>query len=434
MESQHTEQEMPVGSLRIGLFTDTYAPQVNGVSISLQLISEGLKKRGHQVTIFAPRFPGYKDDQSNVMRLPSLKYLNNPPIYVAVLGTPRSTWSLTRRHFDVLHAHSPLSVGLLAYLTASTKRLPLIYTYHTSITDYTHYVKFIGGTSVMKYAARWFSAASTNLGDQIVVPSPKFERLLHEQKVRRNIHVVPNGIDLSSFQTAKNPGSIRRKLGIKPDAPILLTVGRMDPEKRLDFVVDAFVRIAGNNPDVHLVFAGDGSARKSIESQALGTKVKDRIHFLGMVARAELPDVLHDADLFLSASTTEVHPISVIEAIASGLPIVAVKDEAFEGMIENDQNGYMVPLNLETYADTISALLTDREKLTRFGKHSAALSEKYSIEGQVKALEKLYMEAILQNWRGRLIERLLPKDIDKIPGRISQEINKILPGRSKENK
>lgn len=434
MESQHTEQEMPVGSLRIGLFTDTYAPQVNGVSISLQLISEGLKKRGHQVTIFAPRFPGYKDDQSNVMRLPSLKYLNNPPIYVAVLGTPRSTWSLTRKHFDVLHAHSPLSVGLLAYLTASTKRLPLIYTYHTSITDYTHYVKFIGGTSVMKYAARWFSAASTNLGDQIVVPSPKFERLLHEQKVRRNIHVVPNGIDLSSFQTAKNPGSIRRKLGIKPDAPILLTVGRMDPEKRLDFVVDAFVRIAGHNPDVHLVFAGDGSARKSIESQALGTKVKDRIHFLGMVARAELPDVLHDADLFLSASTTEVHPISVIEAIASGLPIVAVKDEAFEGMIENDQNGYMVPLNLETYADTISALLTDREKLTRFGKHSAALSEKYSIEGQVKALEKLYMEAILQNWRGRLIERLLPKDIDKIPGRISQEINKILPGRSKENK
>lgn len=434
MESQHTEQEMPVGSLRIGLFTDTYAPQVNGVSISLQLISEGLKKRGHQVTIFAPRFPGYKDDQSNVMRLPSLKYLNNPPIYVAVLGTPRSTWSLTRKHFDVLHAHSPLSVGLLAYLTASTKRLPLIYTYHTSITDYTHYVKFIGGTSVMKYAARWFSAASTNLGDQIVVPSPKFERLLHEQKVRRNIHVVPNGIDLSSFQTAKNPGSIRKKLGIKPDAPILLTVGRMDPEKRLDFIVDAFVRIAGHNPDVHLVFAGDGSARKSIESQALGTKVKDRIHFLGMVARAELPDVLHDADLFLSASTTEVHPISVIEAIASGLPIVAVKDEAFEGMIENDQNGYMVPLNLETYADTISALLTDREKLTRFGKHSAALSEKYSIEGQVKALEKLYMEAILQNWRGRLIERLLPKDIDKIPGRISQEINKILPGRSKENK
>ncbi len=432
MEIQQSEQEIPVSSLRIGLFTDTYAPQVNGVSVSLQLISDGLTRRGHQVTIFAPRFPGYKDSESNVMRLPSLKYLNNPPIYVAVLGTPRSTWSLTRRDFDVLHAHSPLSVGLLAYLTASTKRLPLIYTYHTSITDYTHYVKFIGGTGVMKYAARWFSAASTNLGDQIVVPSPKFERLLMEQKVRRQIHVVPNGIDLSSFQTAKNPGSLRKRLGIDADAPILLTVGRMDPEKRLDFIVDAFAILSENIPNAHLVFAGDGSARKSIESKASGKRVKDRIHFLGMIPRAELPDVLHDATLFLSASTTEVHPISVIEAIASGLPIVAVQDEAFEGMIENDLNGYQVPLNLDGYAETIAQTLVDSEKLERFGKHSAMLSEKYSIEGQVKTLEKLYLEAILQNWRGRLIEKFIPKDIHKIPQRIGDEINKIIPGRMKQ--
>lgn len=432
MQQDALADEQRIGSLRIGLFTDTFAPQVNGVSVSMQLISEGLKQRGHQVTIFAPRFPGYKDDQSNVMRLPSLKYLNNPPIYVAVLGTPRSTWSLTRRHFDVLHAHSPLSVGLLAYLTASTKRLPLIYTYHTSITDYTHYVKFIGGTSVMKHAARWFSAASTNLGDQIVVPSPKFERLLHEQKVRRPIHVVPNGIDLRSFKAAKKPGSLRAQLGIQPDAPILLTVGRMAPEKRLDFIVDAFVRIAERNPNVHLVFAGDGSVRNSIEAQAMRTRYGERIHFLGMVHRADLPNILHDATVFLSASTTEVHPISVIEAIASGLPIVAVQDEAFEGMIEHGQNGYMLPLNLEAYADTILALLNDHEALKRFGEHSIALSEKYSIDGQVKTLEKLYLEAILQNWRGKRIEHLISQNIDKIPETITREINKILPRRSKK--
>jgi 1,2-diacylglycerol 3-alpha-glucosyltransferase len=432
MESQHTPQEMPIGSLRIGLFTDTYAPQVNGVSISLQLISEELKKRGHQVTIFAPKFPGYKDDAPNVMRLPSLKYLNNPPIYVAVLGTPRSTWSLTRRHFDVLHAHSPLSVGLLAYLTASTKRLPLIYTYHTSITDYTHYVRFIGGTSLMKRAAGWFSAASTNLGDQIIVPSPKFHRLLMEQKVRKPIHVIPNGIDLSSFRSAKKPGSLRNRLGVDSEAPILLTVGRMDPEKRLDFIVDAFVLLSERIPNAHLVFAGDGSARAGIEAKAAGTNARDRIHFLGMVNRADLPDILHDATVFLSASTTEVHPISVIEAIASGMPLVAVEDEAFEGMIENDCNGYMVPLDLRVYANTVADLLADKEKLERFGKHSAQLSEKYSIEGQVKALEKLYMEAILQNWRGRFFERFMPKDIEHIPGRIGRRITGMLPGRSRE--
>ncbi|MFM8426399.1 MAG: glycosyltransferase, partial [Chloroflexota bacterium] len=340
------EAAAPHGSLRIGIFTDTYAPQVNGVSISLQLVSEGLKQRGHQVTIFAPRFPGYKDNESNVMRLPSLKYLNNPPIYVAVLGTPRSTWSLTRKHFDVLHAHSPLSMGLLAYLTASTKRLPLIYTYHTSITDYTHYVKFIGGTRVIKHAASWFSAASTNMmGDQIVVPSSKIERMLHEQHVKKPIHVIPNGIDLSNFKTSPNPGGLRARLGIAPDAPILVSVGRVAPEKRLDFLIDVFTRIADQFPQAHLVFGGDGSALEDLKRHAAQTNVNDRIHFLGMVARENLPEVLHDSTVFLSASTTETQGIAMLEGVASGLPVVAVRDDAFEGFFEDDGNGYIVPLD-----------------------------------------------------------------------------------------
>jgi len=434
MESNHTE--LPIGSLRIGLFTDTYAPQVNGVSVSLQMISKGLKERGHQVTIFAPKFPGYKDDQPNVMRLPSLKYLNNPPIYVAVLGTPRSTWKLTREHFDVLHAHSPASAGLLAYLTASTKRLPLIYTYHTSITDYTHYIKFIGGTGIIKRAAGWFSKASTDLGDQIVVPSPKFQRLLIAQKVTQPITVIPNGIDLSMFKAVKNPRALRNRLGIDPDAPILLTVGRMDPEKRLEFIVDAFDILSEQVPNAHLVFVGDGGARKSVEKKANASRAKDRIHFLGMVNRAELPDIFHDATVFLSASTTEVHPISVIEAIASGLPMVAVKDEAFEGMLEDDVNGYMVPLDVKKYADTLADLLPDRARLKRFSEQSVMLSEKYSIETQVRSLEKLYMEAILQNWRGNFFQRMMPKNMDQIPNRINRrlrkEIGRIMPGRKKD--
>jgi 1,2-diacylglycerol 3-alpha-glucosyltransferase len=394
-------------SLRIGLFTDTYAPQVNGVSISLQLISQGLQHRGHQVTIFAPKFPGYTDHQAGVVRVPSLKYLNDPPIYVAVLGTPRTTWSLTRKHFDVLHAHSPLSVGLLAYLTASTKNLPLIYTYHTSITDYTHYIKFIGGSAVVRHGARWFSTTTTNLGDQVVVPSPKFGRLLLEQKVRKPIHTIPNGIDLSNFRKAKSPGSFRARLKIKPQAPILLSVGRIDPEKRLDFLIEAFVLMAVEFPEARLVFAGDGSARKDLEAKAASTSVNDRIHFLGMIDRADLPDIFHDATIFLSASTTEVHPISVIEAIASGLPVVAVQDEAFEGMVIEGENGRMTPLNIDLFSKAVQALLSDPVQLERYGKRSSELSQKYSIEGQVRALENLYLEAILQNWRGKGVVRFL---------------------------
>jgi glycosyltransferase involved in cell wall biosynthesis len=180
----------------------------------------------------------------------------------------------------------------------------------------------------------------------------------------------------------------------------------VDPEKRLDFLIDAFAALADRIPEAHLVFAGDGSARKKLEAYAANTKVNDRIHFLGMVNRAELPDLLHDGTIFLSASTTEVHPISVIEAIASGLPLVAVQDEAFEGMIVENENGHLTPLNVGTFSDTLVKLLSDPERLARYRKRSSELSEKFSIEGQVRALENLYFEAILQNWRGSFVSRI----------------------------
>ena len=122
----------------------------------------------------------------------------------------------------------------------------------------------------------------------------------------------------------------------------------------------------------------------------------------------------------------------MIEAIASGLPFVAVQDEAFEGMLEEGQNGYAVSLDVKKYADTLADLLPDRERLKHFSQHSLELSEKYSIETQVKSLEKLYMEAILQNWRGTFFKRMIPKQLNEIPQRISREINEIPQKISKE--
>ena len=230
-----------------------------------------------------------------------------------------------------------------------------------------------------------------------------------EQKVTKPIHTIPNGIDLSNFNTAKNPGSFRARLGVKPDAPILLSVGRVDPEKRLEFLIDAFAHMADRLPTARLVFVGDGSARKKLEEHAAATNVNDRIHFLGMVNRSELPDILHDSTVFLSASRTEVHPISVIEAIASGLPLVAVQDEAFDGMIVENENGHLTPLDVGAFSDTLVKLLNDPERLKQYGKRSVELSEKYSIETQVRSLENLYFEAILQHWRGSFVSRISAK-------------------------
>jgi 1,2-diacylglycerol 3-alpha-glucosyltransferase len=261
--------------------------------------------------------------------------------------------------------------------------------------DYTPYYLKIGGKSrVVRWGAKFFSTATANLCDYIVTPSDKFKRALLEQNVKRPIRTIPNGINLSSFKKTTSPGIFRNKLGLKSDAPILLSVGRADPEKRLDFLIDAFVLLADRIPEAHLVFAGDGSALNKLKEHAASTKVNHRIHFLGMVKRDELPDLLHDGTIFLSACTNEVHPIAALEAIAAGLPIIVVQDEAFEGMLENDLNGYMTQLDVKMYSETIFKLLQDNKKLESFGKHSALLSEKYSIQSQVSMLEKLYREAI----------------------------------------
>jgi len=167
-----------------------------------------------------------------------------------------------------------------------------------------------------------------------------------------------------------------------------------------------------------------------MKHHAASTPVSKRIHFLGMVPHDDLPDVLHDATVFLSASTTETQGIAMLEGVAAGLPVVAVADDAFEGFFEDGGNGYIVPLDVDVFAQKLSDLLSDPSAMQRFRQRSLELSDQFSIENQVCALEKLYIEAILQNWRGNLIERFIPKSLENIPKRITYNINKILPKRS----
>ncbi len=386
--------------LQIGFFTDMYVPQVNGVAVALQLVVDGLRAAGHRVTVFAPRFPGYRDLETGIYRLPAVRYMRMPPVYLAVPGTPRTALALRRSQFDVLHVHTPLTLGFLAYLTASAKRVPLIYTYHTSITDYTHYLRIGGKTRPVRWAARWFSTTTCNLCDQIVTPSAKFERLLRAQKVKRPIHVIPNGIDLRRFYEAQPTGAYRRRLGLNPETPLLLYVGRLAPEKSLDLLLDAFAHLAARRPDVHLALAGDGNSRRALEKQAAASGYADRIHFLGMVNRADLPDLLHEANLFLSTSTSETQGVAMVEAIASGLPVVAVWDEAFEDILVDGVNGRIAPREAGAFSRTVADLLADSAARQTFSRNSVELSRKFSIEAEIESLVKLYTEAAAREREG----------------------------------
>ena len=387
-----SNQPSSMQPLRIAFFSDVYAPQVNGVAVGLQLVARSLRAAGHQLTIFAPTFPGYRDLEAGVYRIPAVRARRTPPIYLALPGAPRMALALRRSRFDVVHVHTPLALGLLAYVSAHLKGVPLVYTYHTAIADYTHYLGRAGQTRPVRRAARRFSALTCNVSDQVVVPSAKFERLLREQNVRRPIHVIPNGIDLERFHNPSAPGAYRRRLGLEPEAPILLYVGRLDPEKQPGFLIEAFGRVAADYENAHLVFAGDGSLRPALEKQAAASGYNRRIHFLGMVDRGDLPNLFHDADLFLSASTTETQCVAIVEAIASGLPVVAVHDEALQEAVVDGVNGRLVPRESAVFSGAVGALLADRAALQSFGRASKEISRNYSVEAQAAALVRLYHE------------------------------------------
>jgi len=382
---------LAAGRLRIGLFTDTYLPQVNGVAISVSLLARQLREMGHAVLVIAPRFAGYREPDPNVLRLPAVRGMQTPPFDVA-LPSARATRALRQMQLDVIHAHTPLTVGLWACLLARLSGVPFISTYHTSITDYTHYLGRYGDLRLTRQAAVGFSALSCNISDQVVAPSAKIQKLLLSQGVRPPIRVVPNGIDLAHFQTHEPRGAWRRKLGVGADDLMLVSLGRLESEKSLDVVIEAFAAVAAQRPDALLVLAGDGSYRAALQEQAASTAAGRRILFPGMIDRAEVPGLLHEADLYLTASTTEVHPLSMIEAIACGLPVVGVRDEALQGMVADGVNGWITPKESGPFSAAVLRLLSDPAARQAFGQASLSLSQKYSIQAQAAALSELYAQ------------------------------------------
>src|SRR5262249_37899208 len=147
--------------------------QVDGVAISLALLAGELRARGHTVFVIAPKFAGYRDLDAQVLRLPAVRLMRQPPYNLAGLGTPRASRALRRLRLDVVHAQTPLALGLAAYATARLGGLPLVGTYHTVVTDYTHYLRAFGSTWPIRRLARGLSALSCNVCDQVVTPSAK---------------------------------------------------------------------------------------------------------------------------------------------------------------------------------------------------------------------------------------------------------------------
>ncbi len=373
--------------MRIALFTECYRPVVNGVVVSVVTFADELRRLGHEVHIVAPAYPGFMDAEPYVHRLPSI----TPTSASYPLAVPFTAGRLERvfdgRPPDIIHAQHPFSTGREARRWARRLNRPLVFTYHTLIREYAHYVPL--PRPLVRAAAVYVSRSFSNSADQVVVPTHGIERILRSYGVRKPIEVIPTGLDMSLVRgAARKP--VRAAAGVPEGAPLLAYSGRIAKEKSLDTLIGALAILVEHGVDAHLVLVGGGpwedDCRRLIDSHGLS----GRVHVTGYLPRESVFDWLAEADLYWFASLTDTQGVVVLEAMAMGCPPVAARSEAVEDVIRPGVDGLIIDPTAEAFAEATAQLLVELNLRERFAGQARQRAEEFSSDRMAQRLVRLY--------------------------------------------
>ncbi|NCC55634.1 MAG: glycosyltransferase family 4 protein, partial [Erysipelotrichia bacterium] len=332
--------------MRIGIFTDTYVPDINGVVSSIYTLQKGLEAAGHEVYIITSH-KGFihAKREGNVFRMPGLEL---KWLYGYILSTPYHFTlkaEIEKLNLDVIHVHTEFGVGIFGRIVAKSLNLPVVYTYHTMYEDYTHYINKFDLDSVEKVSKKVFTTFSKYLCESvaaIIAPSEKTKEKLQSYGVKRPIYIIPTGLDLIRFKEESVPLEkrleIRKQYGIGEDEKLITYIGRIAEEKSIDIIVDGVPYI--QNEKCRLMIVGGGPQLEDLKAQAAKLKVSDRIIFTGPIPREEVPAYYLSSDCFVSASTSETQGMTFIESLASGLCVLARPDEVLEHLVIEEETGF----------------------------------------------------------------------------------------------
>lgn len=373
--------------LRVGLFTNNYLPMLGGVSTAVETIRTHLERLGHDVIVVAPRMAGAREDPPHVIRVPALPAPTYPDFSLPLPLPPGLRRSIRGLDLDVFHAQHPFLLGGAARRLARELGRPLAFTYHTLYDKYAHYVP-LPRLLVTHGAVRW-STRFANSVDVVIAPSEALAERLSAQGVHRPIEVIPTGVDLERFRAADRVAA-RCAVALPAAGPLLLYVGRLDREKNLVFLLDAFARIAAAHPTVRLALVGRGTQEHALQAIAAARPSAERVHFVGGVAPADVVRYYQAADLFVFASTTETQGLAVLEAMAAGLPVVAVRASGVEEAIVDGVTGLLVPEDAAAFAAAVIEVMEDgglAEKLATGGREGA---QRFAAPAQADRLVAVY--------------------------------------------
>ena len=401
--------------MRVGIFSETYAPYISGLVTSEIMLKKALEKLGHEVYVVTANLESFHyeyDEEEKVLKIPGIPtgiYDSRlTSIYPIKAINKIKSWNL-----DVIHSQTEFAIGSFARLFAKQYNIPIVHTYHTMYEDYVHYITKghfnKSSKKIVEYLTKFYCDKTIT---ELIVPTKKAYNLFKEKyNVERNIHIIPTGIEIERFFRenikTRKINELKHKFKIKRGDFVLIFVGRIAEEKNIPFIIDVMADIKKKN--IKLLIIGDGPDKEKYEEYTK-QKEADNVLFTGKVPWDDIPAYYSIGNAFISASNTETQGLTIIEAMAASLPALCIDDESFNGTVVNDLNGYL--FKNEKECEQIILKLYNDKKLTNYLSNGARSSaERHSSKYFAEQVLDVYKKAIKKKKQKGLLQTYIDKVI-----------------------
>lgn len=385
--------------LKIAYFMDNFFPQVNGVVTSSINTCFEMARKGHNifaVTLKPESFSDYKEDY-----FPFPVYFQKGfpaefyPDFSFTYPFDKEVFKKTKEfNPDIIHFHAPFTIGYQAIRIARKLKIPVIGTFHTFFAE-KEYLSIVGleKWSILQKIGWWYSNNFFNRCDAVVSPGIQTARILKENGLKTYLEIISNGVEVDKYSNFNFKNDLN--INIKNNEDWIVYIGRVSKEKCIDTLIDAIEIVINKNSNARLLVVGGGPYLENLRNIIVQRKINDKVVITGMIPNKKLLEsgILKKMKIFVTASTSENQPMTILESIMFGLPIVGVNARGVPELIEN--NGFVVePNNPQEMAEKILEILFNEELRLKFSKRSLELSDKYNIRNTSQKMEDLYYRVI----------------------------------------
>lgn len=385
--------------LRVAMFTNNYLPFIGGVPISIDRLRRGLRAQGSRVLVVAPAYGRDAPDGEDELRLPAPLAFGQRGEFRVANPLVRGTWRKLRAFApDIVHVHHPFWLGSLGLWFARRLRVPVVYTYHTRLEHYAHYVP-LPSRLFRNLLSHWLIRRFSNKCDGVIVPTISAEEYLRAVGVRCEILIQPTGIDYRRFRDAdpQRVEELRRRYA-GDDATIFVSASRLSREKNVDFMLDAVAALRRSSSRAfRLLLIGDGHERERLQERIDSLGLGDTVILVGAVPQDDMAAYYHVGDAFVFTSKSETQGMVILEAMAAGLPIVAVRSSGIDDVVQHGRTGYKTPENVGRFCACLRELLDDPARRAELAANARGFARGYDVEPFAREVRHFYAKLLARH-------------------------------------